>query len=169
MRFDSLCQPTGATHTGSQGWTKFRVCLQRWSYFGTTLLGYALGEQWNAWLGSVHVHMICPVMAAGLVLASVVVDLTGAAQPALLYLVPGVLLPLLLKAFVQVQPLVQNVYCQVVCLCVCVYRLLLFFPAHRVISEQCGMVRTSAPSPRGISTWGKSCHTEHLSHWLLFN
>lgn len=38
----------------------------------------------------------------GLVMASIVVDLSGAAQPALLYLVPTTLLPLLLKATIQV-------------------------------------------------------------------
>lgn len=35
-------------------------------------------------------------------MASIVVDLSGAAQPALLYLVPTTLLPLLLKATIQV-------------------------------------------------------------------
>ena len=42
----------------------------------------------------------CPLV--GLILASIVVDLSGAAQPALLYLVPTTLLPLLLKATIQV-------------------------------------------------------------------
>ena len=57
-----------------------------WSYFATALAGYAVG----------------------LIVASIVVDITGAAQPALLYLVPSTLLPLLIKATVQV------------CVCVCV-------------------------------------------------
>ena len=44
----------------------------------------------------------CLVWFPGLILASIAVDLTGAAQPALLYLVPSTLLPLLLKATIQV-------------------------------------------------------------------
>ena len=48
--------------------------------------------------------LCCMCTVAGLVVASVMVDLTGAAQPALLYLVPGALLPLLLKASLQVSP-----------------------------------------------------------------
>ena len=53
-------------------------------------------------------------VCVGLVMASIVVDLTGAAQPALLYLVPSTLIPLLLKASIQV--------CVHMTLCVCVFK-----------------------------------------------
>ena len=43
-----------------------------------------------------------PCFSIGLIVASIVVDLTGAAQPALLYLVPSTLIPILLKAIIQV-------------------------------------------------------------------
>lgn len=41
-------------------------------------------------------------LSTGLIVASVMVDVTHLAQPALLYLVPGVLIPLVIKAFLQV-------------------------------------------------------------------
>ena len=87
MRFDTLGPPSGGGTTIANGSvTRLRMCFTRWSYFATALVGYAVG----------------------LIIASIVVDITGAAQPALLYLVPSTLLPLLIKATVQV------------CVCVCV-------------------------------------------------
>jgi signal peptide peptidase-like protein 3 len=80
MRFDTLGPPSGGgTAIANGGVTRLRMCFTRWSYFATALTGYAVG----------------------LVIASIVVDITGAAQPALLYLVPSTLLPLLIKATVQ--------------------------------------------------------------------
>jgi signal peptide peptidase-like protein 3 len=80
MRFDSLCQSTGGgTTISSVSVTRLRMLFQRWSYFSIALCGYAVG----------------------LIVASIVVDLTGAAQPALLYLVPSTLIPILLKAIIQ--------------------------------------------------------------------
>ena len=56
------------------------VCCQQWSYFAVALVGYG----------------------CGLMVASFVADWYRVAQPALLYLVPGVLIPLIVKAFLQV-------------------------------------------------------------------
>jgi hypothetical protein len=61
--------------------TKCVLCCRQWSYFSVALLGYA----------------------AGLLMASFVADWYRAAQPALLYLVPGVLLPMIFKALLQVR------------------------------------------------------------------
>ena len=60
--------------------TKCVLCCRQWSYFSVALLGYAFG----------------------LIVASFVADWYRAAQPALLYLVPGVLLPMIIKALLQV-------------------------------------------------------------------
>ena len=60
--------------------TKCVLCCRQWSYFTVALLGYA----------------------SGLLIASFVADWYRAAQPALLYLVPGVLLPMIIKALLQV-------------------------------------------------------------------
>lgn len=75
MRFDSFCQPS----TSSQRFTRGVLLCKRWFYFTTALAGYAIG----------------------LTIASVVADVTRAAQPALLYLVPCILVPLLVKATLQ--------------------------------------------------------------------
>ena len=56
------------------------LCCRQWSYFSVALLGYT----------------------CGLLVASFVADWYRAAQPALLYLVPGVLLPMIIKALLQV-------------------------------------------------------------------
>ena len=60
--------------------TKCVLCCRQWSYFTVALLGYA----------------------SGLLIASFVADWYRAAQPALLYLVPGVLVPMIIKALLQV-------------------------------------------------------------------
>ena len=47
-------------------------------------------------------HTHTPHTHTGLVTAGLIADLFRAAQPALLYLVPGVLIPLFVKAILQV-------------------------------------------------------------------
>lgn len=85
MRFDNLCPASnGGTSRGGSVLQDKRLArlllfCQRWSYFSTALLGYA----------------------AGLLMASVVADITRSPQPALLYLVPCVLSPMLAKAALQ--------------------------------------------------------------------
>ena len=65
--------------------TRCVLCCRQWSYFTVALLGYA----------------------AGLLVASFVADWYRAAQPALLYLVPGVLLPMIIKAILQVNEILM--------------------------------------------------------------
>ena len=56
------------------------LCCRQWSYFTVALIGYAIG----------------------LIAASCIADWYRVAQPALLYLVPAVLIPMIIKAFLQV-------------------------------------------------------------------
>lgn len=67
----------GSLGTAAQG---LILRCQQWSYFAVALLGYG----------------------CGLVVASFIADWYRVAQPALLYLVPGVLVPLIIKALLQV-------------------------------------------------------------------
>lgn len=60
--------------------------------------------------------MICmilcfPFYVTGLITASVIADVYRAAQPALLYLVPGVLIPLFGKAVLQVCMMIHSTLC----------------------------------------------------------
>ncbi|XP_064392619.1 signal peptide peptidase-like 3 [Halichondria panicea] len=81
MRFDSESRSVnlhGSAHSGG-GLTRYILHCRRWSYFTVAMIGYAIG----------------------LVTAGLIADLFRAAQPALLYLVPGVLIPLFVKAILQ--------------------------------------------------------------------
>ena len=89
MRFDNECPAAISLGGGVVGEgarrsfgkaTRCLLCCRRWSYFTVALLGYALG----------------------LLVASCVADWYRVAQPALLYLVPAVLIPMIVKAFIQV-------------------------------------------------------------------
>lgn len=77
MRFDENHASLGRSIGAAQ--SRVLLCCQRWSYFAVALIGYA----------------------GGLLVASFVADWYGMAQPALLYLVPGVLIPMVIKAFLQ--------------------------------------------------------------------
>ena len=139
MRFDSLCPPAGSgTAIASGSITRLRMCFQRWTYFTTALSGYAVG----------------------LIMASIVVDITGAAQPALLYLVPTTLIPLLLKATVQVCE------CEL-CVCACVSRSPSF--ARRETLGQCGTAHTSLhnlqnPTNKSFLSEHTHPHPSHATH-----
>ena len=89
MRFDETHGPHGRSIGGAQ--SRILLCCHRWSYFAVALLGYA----------------------GGLLVASFVADWYGMAQPALLYLVPGVLIPMVIKAFLQASTII---------LCMCLYK-----------------------------------------------
>ena len=95
MRFDNEIHASLSGGAVGGARSRLALCCRQWSYFIVALIGYA----------------------SGLLMASFVADWYGAAQPALLYLVPGVLAPLIVKALLQVSERV----CVCVCVCACSY------------------------------------------------
>ncbi len=106
----------GSAHSGGE-LTKYILYCRKWSYFTVGIVGYAIGEKYS-WLSYWLVYELFyspfyNFLSPGLVTAGVIADLFHAAQPALLYLVPGVIIPLFVKSIIQVRS-------ECVCVCVCV-------------------------------------------------
>lgn len=87
MRFDENVNHASQGRSIGGAQSHVLLCCHRWSYFTVALLGYA----------------------GGLLMASFVADWYGMAQPALLYLVPGVLIPMVIKAFLQASTVILHV------------------------------------------------------------
>ena len=112
MRFDHLGQLSIGTKP--IGTTKYRLFCQKWSYFFVSITGYGIGMFSNRWTETwsqflrlrIRIHSgvsIIFFIVIGLLTAAAAVEISHYPQPALLYLVPGVLIPLMTKSLIQVR------------------------------------------------------------------
>ena len=93
MRFDQLSISTTSLTSSTQQYHIFLHC-GKWKYFSLSIIGYTIG--------GLQIHVRLFFFLLGLFLAGLMAELANYPQPALLYLVPCVLIPMSIKAIIQV-------------------------------------------------------------------